>query len=287
MKKLLAILSITAVILGSTACNEIDLKPADEKAETQITTTTQSTPSQFTDMPSPFGGGISGIGGDGQFYRQCGNDKLDGFLGHLWDDYVEYLGEKEMITDWYEHEGETFPPTSIMAYQNIYSLAVINDIPMEFVIESIDKYNEYQFDLMLRSFESGHFLPNTEETKAILQTRDAETILKHFSDEPNPYLYTEDDKSALLTRDEEMILKQFANPYAIIIKDKVYTPAWLYNHTPDDYRKAGITPEMLEEKLDLYAEILFTDEADRAFSAKLTEFMGEEVSLKERRESRG
>jgi hypothetical protein len=38
---------------------------------------------------------------------------------------------------------------------------------------------------------------------------------------------------------------------------------------------------MVEEKLELYAEFDFTDEADEAFSEKLSEFLDEEVSLKE------
>ena len=37
---------------------------------------------------------------------------------------------------------------------------------------------------------------------------------------------------------------------------------------------------MIEEKLDVYSEIELSDEAEEAFEEKLSEFVGEEVSLK-------
>ena len=59
---------------------------------------------------------------------------------------------------------------------------------------------------------------------------------------------------------------------------------WVYAKTPEDYKDVGITPKMIEEKLPIYAAFGFTDEAREAFEAKLSEFLGWEVSLEEIRE---
>jgi hypothetical protein len=92
-------------------------------------------------------------------------------------------------------------------------------------------------------------------------------------------IFTPADIKALLTRDEATVLAHFASPYAIVIHDRVYTPAWIYRNTTEGYRAAGITPAMIAEKLPLWQEFGFTDEARTAFEGKLTEFVGVEVSL--------
>jgi len=50
--------------------------------------------------------------------------------------------------------------------------------------------------------------------------------------------------------------------------------------------EVGVTPEMVEEHLEILSEFEFTEESDEAFSEKLSEFIGEEVSLREIRNRR-
>jgi hypothetical protein len=97
-------------------------------------------------------------------------------------------------------------------------------------------------------------------------------------------IYSDEDIDALLTRDEAIITAQFAEDVAIVIEDRTFSPAWLYLHTAKDYEEVGITPEMVREKLPLWSEFELTEEADATFSEKLSEFMGEEISLRKIRE---
>jgi len=92
-------------------------------------------------------------------------------------------------------------------------------------------------------------------------------------------IFSDEDVAALLSRDKVKITAQFAESTAIVIGDRAFSPYWLYYHTPETYREAGITPQMLQEKLPLYTEFPFTEEAAAAFESKLSEFMGREVSL--------
>jgi hypothetical protein len=88
-----------------------------------------------------------------------------------------------------------------------------------------------------------------------------------------------DEIAAILSRCEAIMLAQFASPYAIVIGDRVYSPMWIYSNTVEGWDAVGITPEMVAEKLPLWADIWLDDEADVAFSEKISEFVGEEISL--------
>jgi hypothetical protein len=92
-------------------------------------------------------------------------------------------------------------------------------------------------------------------------------------------MFTKDEIEALLSRDVERVLEQFATEQSVVVGDRVYSPFWLYINTPEDIKAAGITAEMIEEKLPLYAEFNFTEEATLAFEEKLSEFVGREVVL--------
>lgn len=71
----------------------------------------------------------------------------------------------------------------------------------------------------------------------------------------------------------------FANKYAIVIGDKIYSPNWLYLHTVDEWREAGITGEHLENAAALCRDFPFTEDARAAFEAKFEEALGYHVSL--------
>lgn len=83
----------------------------------------------------------------------------------------------------------------------------------------------------------------------------------------------------IFSGDIELITKTFASDLSIAVGDRIYSPEWLYMHSPDEYSAAGITPEDILSRVDLYRYILFTDEARQAFSEKLSEYTGETVVI--------
>jgi hypothetical protein len=172
----------------------------------------------------------------------------------------EYLGHSDW-SNWFTGNSSEFSfVTSLMDYGNTFSVIVKYDIPDEFVINAIEENNA----MYKQWFDEGVF-----------------NCINGFPDEEMlaEILFTPADIKALLTRCEATVLAHFASPYAIVIHDRVYTPAWIYRNTVEGYRAAGITPEMLAEKLPLYTEFGFTAEATAAFENKLTAFMGTEVSF--------
>ena len=290
MKKL-SLLLIAIITLSACAKQEVEKveKPVTQDTNTttiaetttiqiteEVSATTQAkpqaTPPQPTDMPELF----EHVGGDdnARFFQHCVSEMFGN--SHYTDKFAEYLGSREFFErwnkEWDSREGDfsykVSGYTSLMDYPNMFEFIVSNDIPDDVIISAIHEHNEF--------------------IKKMHQEHHEKIGTPGFFGKEYPYrpFFTDEEIEILLTRDEAKVLAHFALEQTIVIGDRAYAPVWLYYHTPDDYRKAGITPEMLEKKLDSYAEFVLTDEADRAFSAKLTEFMGEEVSLKERRESR-
>jgi hypothetical protein len=274
MKKIVSLILSAIMLITLNACTKTDGVDNNSLQTPQTTTSAITTESDTTSiistsqdeshndstMPAPFehqdGGGGDGHGN----YIHWGNDKFMSIPGNFWDRFAEYLGETEIIEELLEwkqarEEGITLSyVTGIMDFQNIYSLAIINDIPVEIVIEAMDESNEITADIAMRLYGIE-------------------------VDEDDHRLYTKEDKSVLLTQDEATILAHFASPYAIVIGDKVYTPAWLYTHTVEGWHAVGITPQMFVDMLPLYAELSFTNGAITAFESKLSEFMNSEVSL--------
>lgn len=68
--------------------------------------------------------------------------------------------------------------------------------------------------------------------------------------------------------------KVFLSEFSILLEGRIYTPEWLYTHSVSDYTTAGLTPQMVSDKLPIYKSIPFTVEAKEAFSEKLTAFTG-------------
>ena len=60
-------------------------------------------------------------------------------------------------------------------------------------------------------------------------------------------IFSDEDISALLTRDESVVTAQFAETTAIVIGDRAFSPYWIYSRSFDDYRKEGITPQMIQK----------------------------------------
>lgn len=79
--------------------------------------------------------------------------------------------------------------------------------------------------------------------------------------------------------DTELVAQTFATEYAIVKGSNLYSPYWVYMHTIESYEAVGITPEDILERVELYSNFNFLDEAREMFEAKLSEFTGTEISL--------
>lgn len=67
---------------------------------------------------------------------------------------------------------------------------------------------------------------------------------------PEIDLLTSDQIDKLYTGTRLEVYQYFANPHAVMVGIHAYSPEWLATHTANDYRKAGITYDMLTEKLN-------------------------------------
>lgn len=65
----------------------------------------------------------------------------------------------------------------------------------------------------------------------------------------NGLVYTEEQIEAIYSGDKKLINKVFTNDYALMVNDKIYTVDWLFIRRIDDYQKAGITKDILEQYL--------------------------------------
>ena len=81
--------------------------------------------------------------------------------------------------------------------------------------------------------------------------------------------FTEEELAALKNGDDETIVKLLASDYSIVVGENVFSPMWLYYHTAEDYKAAGIDPYAMHSLLEKYADLGLTEEAWRAFRKKL------------------
>lgn len=105
-----------------------------------------------------------------------------------------------------------------------------------------------------------------------------EIALKAYLDEDS---ISREQFDIICSGDVEKMTGAFASEYAIVIGEKIYCPHWLYIHSIEEYKSAGITPDMILEKAPLFSDFNFTDEARVAFSDKLTAYIGETVFIEE------
>lgn len=94
---------------------------------------------------------------------------------------------------------------------------------------------------------------------------------------PEDLAITEEDLTVLFSGDKTAISKHFASEYSIVIEENIYSPQWMYYHTEEDYQSAGITPEMILQKVELYSAIPLSVNARNAFADKLSKYVGEKV----------
>lgn len=105
---------------------------------------------------------------------------------------------------------------------------------------------------------------------------EAETALAPYI---NGGMMTSEQVDILFSGSEEAVTNEFASEYSVVVGENAYCPNWLYINTIDDYTAAGINAEAVKEKAPLYSDFAFSEEARKAFSEKLSEFIGEDVVI--------
>ena len=164
-------------------------------------------------------------------------------------------------------------------YENNFDLYQFCEIEM--------KINRREFDASIEDFVNlytymNYFGVSGEDMRMLMEKSNAAFDWEndYFDGIETPTEpYTEEDIEVLLSGDITAITAHFASPYSIVIGDKIYSPYWVYCHTAEDYETAGITPEMLLEKVELYSHAGFGDEARVAFENKLSAYIGRPVDL--------
>jgi hypothetical protein len=257
MKKIITLLLSAILLLSISACSSTDFPPEsppptpdDETITTDLTPepppSASQNPFETADMPVPF----EYMGGDGnRHFTQ--RYKINSFGTMITDrEFLEYLNIEE--SDFLLQRNEKLPggfwesaqKSSIEEFSGIFYTIFEYDIPNEIIVSAIEKSNDFYRNL-----------GGAEDD-----------------------IFSDKDVEALLSRDFEKITAQFAERTAIVIADRAYSPYWLYIHTPEEWQRVGITPEMVEERLELFSEFYFTPEAAEAFGKKLAEFIGAESS---------
>ncbi|MDR2590028.1 MAG: hypothetical protein LBC71_03450 [Oscillospiraceae bacterium] len=261
------------LLFAISACDNVEIKDdeppktQDVESITQPQTTeqtminTSSSPQlpsvnsfEHFEMPIPFGE-IHGAGGGSEelalFSMLCSNGISDQRIDGIDLFIIEaFFDDSAIFYDWYSSVDMNMhwenPVTTLMDYPNLFSLIKTFDLP-------IDRVYQLLKNQQLRAVEIG-----LDET----------------------FYFTDEEIKIITSLDETAIMEYFVADFSIYHDGEIFTPMWLYYHDIGAYEEVGITPEMVEEKIELYAEFSFTDEADEAFSEKLSEFIGEEVSLR-------
>ena len=157
--------------------------------------------------------------------------------------------------------------------------SILNNIPIELMglrsSEDVDgwlSYSSQSEKTDLNSYQNLYsFITAFDITK-----EEAETALAPYIENGT---ITAEQLETLCTDSAEKVTNAFASDYSIVVGDKIYCPSWIYNHSVNDYTAVGITAEAVKEKAPLYSELGLSEEASAAFSAKLSEFVGEEIAI--------
>lgn len=210
-----------------------------ETTEMSIETSPVVTEAEESEMPDPFGNKAEGTGGD----------ENDGYYlpgNHILNSIpgsLLDLRDSSEVNKWLEKDklsSRSEVPSSIKDYVNLYSF--------------ITEFN--------------------------ITREEAETALEYYLNTPEEFEHiTYEHLDVIFSGDIALITKTFANDLSIAVGDRIYTPEWLYTHSIEEYKAAGITAEDILSRVDSYRYILFTDEARQAFSEKLSAFTGERVVI--------
>ena len=71
--------------------------------------------------------------------------------------------------------------------------------------------------------------------------------------------------------DDVQIMTIFVQDHGVTVGDITYSPAWIYEHTAEDYKTAGITPQDLRELIEYYSEYKDSEEVKRLAVERMSE----------------
>ena len=87
-------------------------------------------------------------------------------------------------------------------------------------------------------------------------------------------IYTDEQTEILLSGDKAKINAEFASDYAIVKGEKIYPPLWLDRHSPDEWKKAGITKKDIREKYEKLTHLPdYSEIIQKRLTEKLDEFL--------------
>ncbi len=100
------------------------------------------------------------------------------------------------------------------------------------------------------------------------------------------YRYRDEETELLTSGTRAQIIEHFRSDLAIVVGENVFSPMWLYYHTDEDYRAAGITGVRITEMIPYYKFAFrenttgsrMTDEAWEAFYSKLSNYADTETN---------
>ncbi|MDE7293270.1 MAG: hypothetical protein K2N72_02475 [Oscillospiraceae bacterium] len=109
---------------------------------------------------------------------------------------------------------------------------------------------------------------------------EAEAAMEYYINSDDPQLRFPTEIFDLIYSENTAELgRLYANAHTIAKGEKLYTPRWLYYHTPEEWTAAGITPDDVESRLHQYENIPFSPEGREYFGELISEFLGRRVVL--------
>jgi hypothetical protein len=209
---------------------------------TFTTTVSANTPRERTDVDR----GLAG------YFSVRYNEIFSGGGSVIQDQFFKYLGisgeeYRAVAIEYFGEEHFTswrIFDTGLMEHTSLFWEIIIFDIPDEVIIDAIRVHNEH-------CIRVGFYYK----------------------------IFTDEDIAALLTRCEETVTAQFATEAAIVIGNRAFSPSWINLHTLEEIQSVGITPQMIEEKLSIWSELVIPTQITASFDEKLSEFLGRDVVL--------
>ena len=134
-----------------------------------------------------------------------------------------------------------------------------------------DNMTPYKFDnsINLYRFIKDYGLSGERVANALVASNEALQAHVDYGSASEDMLFTDEEIEAFKTDDAKKIAKLFASEYAVVVGENVFSPQWLYYHTAEDYKAAGIDPYSMHSLLEKYSELGLSEEAWRAFRKKL------------------
>ncbi|KAB3534796.1 hypothetical protein F8154_08010 [Alkaliphilus pronyensis] len=91
-------------------------------------------------------------------------------------------------------------------------------------------------------------------------------VSREAFEEAGKWTYTKEQIEAIYSNDQKLINKAFVNEFALLVNDKIYTSRWLATHTMEDYKKEGITEDLLKEYLNKIKETPLAEDHNKIYN---------------------